>query len=95
VAPKVIDPPLLVILDVVHHLQDVNDAPGVMDPADQPEAMVAHVEDHAVPDLIGRSEGLLERGEMAPVGVLGDLSPGGQVAFSNLGIALSALPKLS
>jgi hypothetical protein len=95
VAPTFIDPPFLVILSVVHHLQDVNDALGVIHPANQPKTIVAYVEDNAVPNLIGRSKGLLERRETAPVGVLSNLSPGDQESFSNLGIDLPAQPKLS
>jgi hypothetical protein len=64
VAPTVLDPAAFVVLRVIHHLQDVDDALGVVHAADQPKAIVAHVEDDAVADLIGCPECLLERPEV-------------------------------
>src|SRR5262245_975285 len=93
-APAVIDPALLIVFRVVQHPQDVNDAPGVVHPADEPEAVVAHVEHDAVADLIGRPERLPERPEIGPLGVLGDLVPGGQVPFGGRGITFPGSPEL-
>jgi hypothetical protein len=82
-APAAIYPKILVVLAMIHHLQHVNDAVSIIYSPDQPEAVIAYVEHHAIPNLIGRSECLPEFSDVAPFGVFGQLVPGGQVPFGN------------
>ena len=78
---------------VIHHFEDVKFASGVENAPDQSQAVVAHVEDDAVADLIGRSEGLLERPEVGPFGAFSHLEPGQQISLRSLGIVLPGLPE--
>ena len=59
VAPTLLRPAVPIVLRVVHDPQDVDDAHPVVHPADQPEAVIADIEDDAVADLVG----MLARGQ--------------------------------
>ena len=85
VASTIMGPRQPVIFGVVHHFQDVDDAPSIVHTANQTEPVVAHVEHDAVPDLIRRTEGLPKVPEVVPIGILGHLVPGGEIAFGDHG----------
>lgn len=74
-APAFIGPGPLVVLGVIHHAKDVHDAPGVIDPTDDTEAVVPHVEDDAVANLIGRVKRPPDTPEIGPIGSAGDRVP--------------------
>jgi hypothetical protein len=68
VATASFDPIFSVVLSMVHHPQEVNYARLVVHATYKPEAVVAHVKDDAIPNLIGRPERLLDRAEVRPDG---------------------------
>lgn len=90
--PAIIDPATLIVLGVVHDLEHVQDAPGVVHTADQTVAIVAHIEDHAVAYQVSRLERLPERPEVRPIRVLGQLAPGRKVSLRDPGVGASRLP---
>jgi hypothetical protein len=53
VTPAVFDPAPPIVLRVIHHGEDIQFAGGIEHPPDESEAVVAHVEDDAVSNLIG------------------------------------------
>ena len=84
---------LRVVFHVVPRRQDINDARGVVHTSDQPEPVVAHIEDDAVADLVGRSECLPERSPVGPVGVLREPQPGREVPPGNRRVGLAGFPE--
>lgn len=80
---------------MVHHLEDIDNAPVVIDPSDQPIAIVPHIKDNAIADLIGGAERLFERGEVGPLRAPGQLVPRFQVTLGDFGLLgrLSGLPE--
>ena len=92
-ASAFINPPPLVVLRVVHHLQHINDPFAKVDPGDQAKAVIANVKDDAVAHAIGRTESLLDGRKVGPIGVLGRFVPGGQVALDRVGVVLSRFPE--
>src|SRR5262249_8947678 len=89
-----VDPEFFVVLPVVHHSKNKNDARVVVHPADESEAVVAHVENNAIAYLVSRSKRLLESPEIGPVGILRYLVPDGQILFRVGTVMRPRLPKL-
>jgi hypothetical protein len=94
-ATTVFDPVLLIIVRVVHHPQDVENAFGIVHPADQSKSVIPDIENYAVANLIGRTEGLLECSKVGPAGTICQLMPDDQIPFGNSAILLPGLPELS
>ena len=76
----------LIVLCVIHHPEHVKFASRIEYAPDQSKAAVADVEDDAVADLVGRSEGLLECPEVGPLGGFGQLEPSEQIFLGEFGI---------
>ena len=64
---------------MVHDPKDINDAPDIIAPSDQAEAIISHIENDAVAHLIGRPKRLSEGRKVKPVRVFGCLVPCGKI----------------
>ena len=94
-APACVGPGPPVVVVVVHHVQHIHDPGPVVDPADQSVAVIAHVEDDAVANDVGRPEGLLHRAEVVPEGPSSDLIPGREKLLGVAGVGLPRLPEFN
>ena len=79
----IFDPPFLVVGLVIHDAEDIDDSSRVIDPADEPIAIITDIKDRAVSHLIGRAKGLLHGREAVPIGVFCEFMPSCKVSFGN------------
>ena len=93
-AATVMNPKPLVVFRVVHDTQDVNDSLRIVHAPNQPEAIIAYVENDAIPNLISRSERWLEGRKVCPVSVFRQFVPSREIPPGCRGIVFSRFPKL-
>jgi len=74
-ATTIVNPVVLVVFSVIHHRQDINYPSAIVDPANQPEAIVSDIENSAIADLVRRPECLPEFSEIGPFRAFGQLIP--------------------
>ncbi len=90
----IINPSVLVVFSVIHHLENIDDPSDEVHSTDQTETIVAHVETRAVPDQVRRAECLSELTKVLPLSVYRELVPIRQGILGGLGVGLLGLPKL-
>lgn len=92
-AAALLDPKILVVFLVVHHLENIDHVKLVSHSADQPVAVVPHIKHHTVSDQVSRAKGLLESAKVLPVGIFCQLMPCGKISSGLLRISLSRVAK--
>jgi hypothetical protein len=81
-----LDPPLLVILPVIHHFQDVHLLRFAEHSGDEAKSVVANVEYDTATNDVRRTESLLHLAKVRPERMLGQLVPGVEVAIGDAAV---------